>query len=114
MISHNFDRAEFSCRCNCGFDTVDTELLAILERIRERFGSPVQITSGCRCPSHNTAVGGADKSQHMYGRAADIKVKGYSPYEVADFFNSEWPDEYGMKPYSSWVHVDSRNEKWRG
>lgn len=114
MISDHFSRSEFACKCGCGFDTVDTELMDILIFVRENFDSPVTITSGCRCKSHNAAVGGAPDSQHLYGRAADIQVKGYSPHEVASVINHEWPDQYGLKVYSSWVHVDSRGEKWRG
>jgi hypothetical protein len=36
MISENFARSEFRCKCGCGLDTVDTELLRLLENIRAR------------------------------------------------------------------------------
>lgn len=32
------------------------------------------VTSGSRCPLHNTAVGGAKDSQHLDGNAADLGV----------------------------------------
>lgn len=44
----------------------------ILQPVRERFGKPIKITSGFRCPRLNKAVGGSKSSQHLYGEAADI------------------------------------------
>ena len=36
---------------------------------------PVTITSAYRTPAHNAKAGGAKFSQHLYGRAADIRVQ---------------------------------------
>lgn len=44
----------------------------VLEPVRERFGKPITVNSGFRCPIHNRAVGGVANSQHMRGEAADI------------------------------------------
>jgi hypothetical protein len=40
--------------------------------VRDRFGSPIRITSGYRPPHVNRAVGGARNSQHLYFRALDM------------------------------------------
>lgn len=112
-ISKHFSRAEFACKCGCGFDTVDTELLKILEAVRVHFDKPVKINSGCRCEKHNKAVGGEVGGQHLYGRAADIVVHGPSPAKVYQWLNAEYPEQYGIGVYPSWVHVDSRNGKAR-
>jgi uncharacterized protein YcbK (DUF882 family) len=100
-----FSREEFACQCGCGYDTVDVVLLEALVAVREHFGSPVRVTSGCRCGAHNKAVGGAEKSQHKKGRAADIQVSGVSPMKVADYAES-----LGMSVgrYDSFTHIDSR------
>lgn len=37
-------------------------------------GRPVAVNSGYRSPALNAAVGGAPRSRHMYGEAADITV----------------------------------------
>ena len=44
----------------------------VLEPLRKCFGQPIYVNSGYRCPKLNRAVGGAVKSYHLYGRAADI------------------------------------------
>ena len=108
-ISQNFSRSEFACQCGCGFDTVDTQLIKLLEKIREHFKKPIQINSGCRCAKHNIAVGStSSKSQHLFGRAADIFIMAVPPEEIAKFMDSKWPNRFGVGVYSSWVHIDSR------
>ncbi len=116
MLSPHFAREEFECSCGCGFDTVDSQLLTLLEVIRQYFDCPVKITSAARCATHNRNVGGSSKSQHLLGRAADIQVEGIDPDIVQDFIDRTWPDEYGMGSYESFTHIDSRKGKarWNG
>lgn len=45
---------------------------AILQPIRTEINAPIRITSGYRSTALNEAVGGAEKSQHTSGQAADI------------------------------------------
>ena len=54
-----------------------------LEPTRQRFGLPLQVTSGYRCPRLNKLVGGVKNSQHLTGEAADIQVpRKYWPFCV--------------------------------
>ena len=112
-------------RCRDGSDTVmvDETLTVVLQCIREHFGKPVTITSGYRTAAHNAAVGGAKSSQHLLGRAADIRVQGVSLEAVAAYAESLMPDWGGVGRYpvkagraAGWVHVDTRADKarWRG
>ena len=50
----------------------------LLDPIRRRYGAPIIVTSGYRCPALNTAVGGVTNSHHIVGCAADI-VGGLPP-----------------------------------
>lgn len=113
MISKYFQRKEFACKCGCGQDTVDAELLKILEDVRKHFGKPIIINSGNRCPSHNKKVGGAANSIHMTGKAADIVVKGVSPDIVHLYLDRKYPNQYGLGKYKTFTHIDSRSTKSR-
>lgn len=46
----------------------------ILDPLREKYGKPIKVNSGYRCPALNKAVGGSKTSHHMTGLAADITV----------------------------------------
>lgn len=114
-----FSRSEFRCKCGkCGGfpEEPDEELVKLLETIREHFGAPVTVTSGVRCEVHNSAVGGASRSQHLYGTAADIKVKGIAPEAVAAYAEELLPGTGGIGRYGSFTHVDVRKNKsrWKG
>ena len=109
-------------RCKDGTDTVmvDEALTVGLQCIREHFGKPVVITSGYRTAAHNAVVGGAKSSQHLLGRAADIRVPGVSVEDVAAYAESLMPDwgGVGRSPVKAgratgWVHVDTRANKSR-
>ena len=52
-------------------------LAELLERIRQRLGVPVTVTSGYRSPPLNRAVGGVTSSDHTQGHAADIVAPGF-------------------------------------
>lgn len=57
-------------------------LASTLERIRTALGKPVTINSAYRSTKVNNAVRGEMGSFHTQGLAADIRVKGMTPYEV--------------------------------
>lgn len=112
-MSKHFNSSELMCKCGCGTRLACTELFLVLELVRLKFGVPVIITSGYRCPDHNKNVGGAPESKHVDGIAADIKVKGVEPKEVYEFLDETFPTCYGVGLYSSWVHIDVRSSKAR-
>jgi uncharacterized protein YcbK (DUF882 family) len=81
-------------------------LIIKLEELRAKLNAPIIITSGYRCEKHNRDVGGVRNSQHLYGNAADILVKGYTSEEVAEV--AKEVDFSFVKTYKSWVHIDVR------
>lgn len=108
-LSKDFSRHEFACKCGCGFDTVDAELLNVLQDIRDHFGRPIIISSACRCDKHNKKVGGSDDSQHKLGRAADINVKRMPPESVQRYLEGKYTGAYGIGRYSTFTHIDTRS-----
>ena len=86
VVLGNFEfPREFTCKCGCGACDIDAELWLACQRIRDRFLAPVTIRSACRCEQFNQHSGGCDKSDHIYGWAADIVVQGVSADDVARF-----------------------------
>ena len=71
-LTPNFYRDEFACRCGCGFDDIDYNLVKKLQIVRDEIGHPIKITSGCRCQKQNEVEGGKPFSAHITGHAADI------------------------------------------
>lgn len=67
-----FKTSEFKCPC-CGLVNISAYLVHQLNRIRELFGKPMIVNSGCRCQAHNHNVGGSPESEHLIGTAADIR-----------------------------------------
>ena len=112
-ISLHFNRSEFSCKCGCGFNVVDVELIKLLELVRNRWGVAVTINSAARCYTHNNNVGGSKFSQHLLGKAADIKVRGVAPVNVYNFLNVFFRDQYGLGNYDTFTHIDVRDFKAR-
>ncbi|MFQ5880754.1 MAG: D-Ala-D-Ala carboxypeptidase family metallohydrolase [Dehalococcoidia bacterium] len=117
----HFDWPEFDSGDGQGFSGGKVEagqvresvrrLMWKLEALRKKVGDRrVTITSGFRSISHNRAVGGASKSQHLYGFAADIVVERLSRTQVRDIART--CSFSGVKAYrnTGHVHVDSRIE----
>ena len=99
-----------------------TELLQNLQIIRDHFQRPIVIISGYRSPERNKAVGGADKSQHIEAKAADIKIAGIPTEEIYNridkLISQGKIKQGGLGKYikSGFVHYDVRGTKarWEG
>lgn len=121
QISKNFQYKEFDCQGKgcCSTTIIDEKLVEYVQRIRDHFGKPVTITSPYRCEVHNRRVGGATKSYHMQGKAADIVVQGVSSREVAKYAESIGILGIGLYETSAdgyFTHIDTRTTKsfWYG
>lgn len=115
-LSANFKVKEFACTDGSDPIFIDTELVNVLQKIRNHFGKAVTITSAYRTPGKNKAVGGTTYSQHLYGMAADIKVLGVTPKKVAAYAEELLPGTGGIGIYSTFTHIDVRVTKarWNG
>lgn len=71
-LSPHFSKREFADKRTGETVEIDPKLIVVLERIRALNGRPLIIVSGYRSPTTNRSVGGAKRSQHLFGRAADI------------------------------------------
>jgi hypothetical protein len=80
----------------------------VLDPLREAWGSALKVNSGYRSAALNKAVGGATKSQHLTGCAADITTGTTTGnrrlFELARSLRLPYYqliDEYGYQ----WVHI---------
>ena len=53
-------------------ENIEALVTEVLDPARRKYGKPVVVNSGFRCPIHNSAVGGVNQSQHTKGEAADV------------------------------------------
>lgn len=119
-LSENFRVREFACKCGrCEKILIDDALVQWLQKLRDHFGVSVNVNSGYRCSTHNAAVGGASTSHHMRGQAADIRVKGVAPKEVAAYAESIGIQRIGLYEGAAegeFVHIgsDARKRFWLG
>lgn len=120
-LSANFQVSEFACHgCGCCDSVlVDEQLVTYLQQIRHHFGASVTVNSGYRCTVHNKAVGGASRSLHLKGMAADISVKGIQPLQVARFAETIGVRGIGLYETAKdgyFVHIDTRDKQgfWYG
>jgi uncharacterized protein YcbK (DUF882 family) len=94
---------------------------AVLQPVRDKFG-PIEITSGYRCEALNLAVKGSQTSDHMLGRAADIRpikgdIKDVYEWIIKELEFDQCLLETRKSNGSTWIHVSykrpNRNEAIR-
>lgn len=119
-LTNNFSLSEFECKCGCKMPEFVKEnvkeLAENLQVLRDVVGR-IDLTNAYRCEEHNAAVGGSSNSQHIKGKAADIKSNTLSPSEIAsitdDLMKSEKFKLGGIGIYNTFTHVDIRGYKAR-
>lgn len=120
-LTANFNLSEFNCKDGSEIPLIYRsnvkELAEQLEALREKLGSPIFINSGYRSPHYNKKIGGVKTSQHLTGKAADIRVPGYRPRDVAQAIEQLIAQgkmkEGGIGVYPTFVHYDIRGTKAR-
>ena len=88
-----------------------------LQVIRDVIGQPIKLTNAYRCVEHNKSIGGVYNSQHILGKAADLKVKGLKPKElklvIETLIDNGEILQGGVGIYNTFVHYDIRKTKAR-
>ena len=103
-----FKKSEFRCKCGCGADEMNETLIRVADRTREHFGSPMRVSSGRRCASHNARVGGVSNSRHIAnpGKAMDFCVEDKSSATVLAYVQKQSEIRYAYAIDGSYVHMD--------
>lgn len=112
-LSANFKVKEFACKDGSDYILISTDLVKLLQNIRNHFGRAVTINSAYRNAVYNRKIGGVSNSQHIYGTAADIVVSGVTPLQVAQYVETVQPNSGGIGLYNGFTHVDVRVNRAR-
>lgn len=131
-MSRYFSVDEFRCHSGEAYPAawVDdrlSRLCSVLDAIRDAWEAPLHIVSGYRSPAFNAALaassaarngvsGVAQNSQHVQGRAADIRPLAPSVERVSQlhamvrrlYEEGKIPPLGGLGLYPGWIHVDVR------
>jgi uncharacterized protein YcbK (DUF882 family) len=120
-ITTNFSLEEFKCKD--GSDIPNNvlpniiELAKNLQVLRDAIGKSITINSGYRSPKYNAKIGGVKNSQHVKGKASDLRVSGMTPKEVAlvieGLIESGKMKQGGIGIYPNFTHYDIRGVKAR-
>lgn len=73
----------------------------LLEPLRADLDRPIKITSGYRCEKLNKLIGGAKNSQHIEGKAADIRVEGISTEELFQLIKDTYDYDQLIQEFDS-------------
>lgn len=87
QLTEHFTLEELQCRCGCGRMEYTGLALDYLETLRRKYGKPMVVTSGYRCPEHNAEVSSTGRSgpHTVTARnnvAVDVSVYGDRAYQL--------------------------------
>tara|TARA_R110002074_G_scaffold96557_1_gene209770 strand:+ start:1104 stop:1484 length:381 start_codon:yes stop_codon:yes gene_type:complete len=118
LLSKYFSLEELDCRCGrrkghyCITPTFDEDFLYTLDRIRERWDKPIRVSSGLRCKYWNAYHGGKKNSQHLLGKAIDLKIKIHEMLDFLDLVRG-YKKITGIGLSKHFVHLDCAPGKRR-
>lgn len=109
MIGNNNTNSERFRQLTAGKLQACTEIANRVVQFRDRYfpGRTITITSGWRSVENNAREGGVSNSQHLTGRAVDMKIAGVTPSTVAQKAIASKMFVF-VKKYDTWIHVDIR------
>lgn len=120
-VTKNFKYKEFQCKNGNKNVTMDMNLIYKLQELRDILNKPIIITSAYRSLNYNRKIYNyekdnkgnykGDNSQHIKGKAVDIKVSGLTPLEIGAYGQALGFNGIGI--YNTFTHLDTRSYKAR-
>lgn len=115
-VTKNFEPEEF--RCNCGHCSgYPTFMRAVelrhIQKIRDHYGKPMDITSALRCEYENSQVGGVKGSGHLHGYAVDFHIDGVTDTPAQRTRAIEWIRKLPNHQFTYGAYViDTEGKYW--
>lgn len=114
-MNNYFNEDELECHC-CHTLKISPILLQRLNKLRELWGKPINVSAAYRCPKHNAEVCGSPNSQHLIGNAADIYVGDVNKRDTKEYhkfygfiLGTRLFDGVGYYEEQEFVHIDVRD-----
>ncbi len=118
-ISEHFNKEDLACRCGqCRNDfRMSLTLIGILEDVRIKFQSRVDVLSGFICDSAEATESGPKKNYHGSGKAIDFTLENKDLLVEAFRHLESFPELTGLgfDPQNKYIHIDLREKeptKW--
>ena len=102
----NFTPKEIACKGD-GSLFIDMKAMDALQKFRYFVKAPVIINSAYRSEKHNKAVGGSPKSQHLLGKAFDIRITNSLDRDTIHKAGKQ-AGFTAFGDYDQFVHMDNR------
>lgn len=113
-LTTNFQVKEFACSDGSDAILIHPFIPLICQVVRNKFNMPFTPNSAYRTVAHNKNVKGANKSNHIYGRAVDIPAKnGVTPKQLYDYVDSIFGNWGEIGIYNWGIHVGIQDNKKR-
>ena len=103
--------------CTCGEDKCDkrsVKLMALnmLQRVRDEYGYPMNVTSGGRCPLHKNEKHRVVAADHQKGLGVDIRITGLSmAMKLIAIASKCGFNAFGVNLKKGFVHLGYRPEQ---
>ena len=105
-----FKPEEVACK-GTGKLSINDGFIGKLDLLRSHLGIPLSLSSVFRSPYYNAKVGGAPRSMHLFGLAADIQIVGKDKNLILELANDLKFTGFGY--YRTFLHVDlGRKREW--
>ena len=106
-MTPHFRREELLCKCGCGL-LPPQSLVDRAERVRVKFGKPMPVTSGARCPEYNAKVSTTGRNGPHTKGALDFGLRGADALTVIGIALREGFTGIGVnqKGDKRFVHLD--------
>jgi zinc D-Ala-D-Ala carboxypeptidase len=101
----SFSPKEIACKGD-GMILIDEHSMDCLQMFRDMVGVPVILNSAYRSPEYNKQIGGAPKSQHLFGKAFDVRITDKLPRERIHEAAMKCGFT-GFGDYNTFVHIDT-------
>jgi len=88
-------------------DNLEQLCVKVLQPLRDALKYPLHVNSGFRCHRVNSSIGGATKSQHLTGHAADVDdFKNGNEFMLRKIVELKLPFDQLINEFNfAWVHV---------